>query len=168
MAIERRMLGSYLPLREAMDRLFDGSFIVPTGPSAFPPANLRVTDNDVIVEMAVPGVKAEDLTLSITGDTVTVSGETKRENREKRGQTYVEEITEGSFQRSFGLPVQVDADKAQASYENGMLTLTLPKAASVKPRTILVTQPGMDQKQEPSSEGDMQQEAVPAAVGSAS
>jgi HSP20 family protein len=162
------MLGSYLPLREMMDRLFEGNFIIPTGQQTFPPANLRVTDNDVIVEMAVPGVKAEDFTISVTGDTVTVTGETKRENHEQRGQTYVEEVIEGSFQRSFGLPVQVDADKAQASYENGMLTLTLPKAASVKPRTIPVTQPSMGQKQEPSSEGDMQQEAVPAATGSAS
>jgi HSP20 family protein len=146
MALDRRrMMGNYLPLRDAIDRLFEGSVISPQmvgGQAGFPAANVHVTDDDVIVEMAVPGVNPEDINISVSGDTVTVSGEARRErhDKDKKGQTYVEEIWEGSFQRSFVLPFPVDADKANATFENGMLKLTLPKSEAAKPRKIQLTQ----------------------------
>ncbi|HEX6509338.1 MAG TPA: Hsp20/alpha crystallin family protein [Chloroflexota bacterium] len=171
MALDRRrMTGSYLPLREAMDRLFEGSFISPQamgGQGGFPAANLEVTDDDVIIEMAVPGVNPDDINISVTGDTVTISGEVKRDRQQRKGQRYLEEIFEGSFQRSFVLPFPVDADKATANFENGTLRLTLPKSEAAKPRKIQVAgqrslqgqtqQQGMAQQQD-----QIQKEQVPA------
>ena len=139
----RRMSGSYLPLREAMDRLFEGSFISPqmlSGQSGAPPANVHVTDDDVIIDMAVPGVNPDDINTFVTGDTVTISGESKRQRSEQKGQAYIEEIMEGNFQRSFVLPFPVDADRASATVNNGILKLTLPKSESAKPRKIQVSQ----------------------------
>ena len=157
MAIDRRRgSGGYLPLREAMDRLFEGSFIAPHmfgGQTAFPPINFHVTDEAAIVEMAIPGVNQDEVNMSVTGDTLTISGEVKRRQQSQAGQAFVQEIFEGQFQRSFTLPFQVDADKASASYENGMLNLTLPKAESIKPRKIQVTQG--------SGQGSVQKETVP-------
>src|SRR5579872_4424850 len=114
MAIERtRMSSGYLPLRDAIDRLFEGSFISPRtldGQTGFPSANVTVTDENVVVEMAIPGVNPNDINISVTGDTLTVSGKTKGRHNEEKGQSYVEEIWEGAFQRSLVLPFPVDAD----------------------------------------------------------
>lgn len=130
-----------MPLRDAFDQLFETSFIMPGGLTAqggFPPVDMQVTEDDVVVKMAVPGATPDDINISVTGDTVVVSGEVRREQREQKAQTHFEEIWYGSFQRAFALPVQVDANKAGASFENGMLTLTLPKAEATKPRKIQV------------------------------
>jgi HSP20 family protein len=110
------------------------------GQSGFPPVNFHVTADDAIVEMAIPGVKPDEINIAVTGDTLTVSGEVKRQRQSEAGQPYFQEIYEGQFQRSFTLPFPVDSDKASASVENGMLTLTLPKAESIKPRKIQVSQ----------------------------
>jgi len=162
MAIDRqRMSGGYLPLRDAIDRLFEGSFITPQllpGQASFPSSNLHVTEDEVVLESAVPGASPENIDISVTGNTVTVSGEIKREQRTQRGQAYVEELFRGQFQRSFRLPVEVDADKADATFENGVLKLTLPKAESVKPRKIQV---GGQRGGKAQTRGDAQQETVP-------
>lgn len=143
MALDRRrMTGNYLPLRDAIDHLFEGSFISPqmlSGQGVFPQANVRVTDDDVIIEMAIPGADPDDITVSVSGDTVTISGEVTKEQHDKRGQTYIEEITVGAFQRSFTLPFPVDVSKADASFENGMLRLSLPKSEAAKPRKVQVS-----------------------------
>jgi HSP20 family protein len=170
MAIERRrMIGSYLPLREAMDRLFEGSFISPqlfSGQGTFPAANLHVTDEDVIIEMAIPGLNPDDVNISVTGDTVTLSGEVKREKHDQKGKTYVEEIMEGHFQRSFVLPFPVNADRANAMFENGILKLTLPKSESAKPRKIQVSRPRtLGGQTERETQGEVQKETVPAKSG---
>ena len=144
MALERRrMMGSYVPLRDAIDRLFEGSFISPhmfTEQAVFPAANLHTTDDEVIVEMSIPGLNPDDINISVTGDTVTVSGEAKRERRDQKEHTYVEEMWQGRFQRSFALPFPVDANRTNATMDNGILKLTLPKSEAAKPRKIQVTQ----------------------------
>ena len=142
MAIDRtRGTSDYLPLRDAINRLFEGSFITPQVFSAqvgFPTVNLFTSDDDVLVEMAIPGATPDDLNISVTGDTVTVSGEVKRRQENQKGQPFFQEIFEGRFQRSFTLPIEVDADKAEASFEHGILTLRLPKSEATKPRRIQV------------------------------
>jgi HSP20 family protein len=142
MAIDhRRMTGEFVPLRDIMQQLVEGSFITPqsfTGQGTFPPVDLYVTDDDVIVELAVPGGSHDDLSISVTGETVTVTGEIKREPRGEKGHAYAQEIWQGKFQRSFKLPVQIDADKAEASFEQGILMLRLPKAEATKPRKIQI------------------------------
>ena len=165
MALERRrMTPSYFPLRDAIDRLFESSFIAPqgfTGQMDFPTANVHATDDDVVVEMAVPGAKPDDINVSVTGDTVNISGEVKRERHEQKGQTYIDEMYHGQFQRSFTLPFPVDADKANATCENGILQLTLPKSEAVKPRRIQVSQQRTLEGQARQTEGKAQKETVP-------
>src|ERR671926_1142057 len=82
MSIDRRRTPGYLSLRDAMDRLVAGSVLMPEymqgGAEGWPPTNLRVTDEDVVVYMAIPGANPDDLNLSVTGDTVTISGEVGR------------------------------------------------------------------------------------------
>jgi HSP20 family protein len=165
MAMERRrMMSSYFPLRDAMERLFESSFIAPqgfTGQMGFPTANVHVTDVDVVVELAVPGATPDDINVSVTGETVSISGEVKREQHEQKGQTYIDEMYRGHFQRSFTLPFPVDTDKANATFENGILKLTLPKSEAVKPRRIQVSQQRTLEGQAPKSEGKVQKETVP-------
>lgn len=98
------------------------------------------TDQDVIVSMPTPGIKPDDLDISITGDTVTVRGETKQQtdNEDQKRNYYFKEIRYGSFARSVTLPAVVDANKAKAETEDGILTLTLPKAETAKPKSIKV------------------------------
>ena len=140
MAIDRSR--GYMPLRDAIDQLFAGSFITPqafSGSGSYPPVDLYLSENDVVLQMCVPGVNPNDINIQVTGDTVTVSGEIKREQQGQKGQASFEEIWRGKFQRSFSLPTEVDPDKANASYENGMLSLTLPKSEATKPRKIQVS-----------------------------
>ena len=170
MAIDRnrRSQGGYVPLRTAIDQLFEGSFLNPQmfGTQAgFPQTDVHVSENDVTVEMAVPGANPNDINIQVTGDTVTISGEVKGHQEGQKGQTYVQEIWQGRFQRSFTLPVEVDANKAEANYENGILTLTLPKSESTKPRKIQVKSQHTVQGQ---TVGGTQQETVPVQGGASS
>jgi HSP20 family protein len=128
-------------LREAMDRLFDDAFTQPFGRSVgsqFPAVDLYQTEDDVVVKATIPGMKAEDVQISVTGDLFTLKGEYK-EKEESREKTYhVREQHYGTFERTFSLPARVVADKARAEFEDGILTVTLPKADEVKPKTISV------------------------------
>ena len=131
-------------LRDAMDRLFDEAFTRPWlardgGGGAFEPAvDMYQTENDVVVKTAVPGLKPEDVQINVTGDMLTIKGET-RESSETREKAYhIRERRWGAFERSIPLPTLIMADKAKAEFENGVLTITLPKAEEVKPKTITV------------------------------
>jgi HSP20 family protein len=131
-------------LRDAMDRMLDEGFFrvpVPFGPSAegSMAVDMYETDDSVIVKTAIPGVKAEDIDVSITGDTLTVKAETKEEEEVKRESYLRRERRYGSYCRSVTLPGGLHADKAEADYSDGILTLTLPKAEEVKPKSIKVT-----------------------------
>jgi len=135
-------------LREAMDRLLEDSFVRPRSgwPAPIEAGALAVdmyeTDDAVVVKTAIPGVKPEDIDISLTGDTLTIKGETKFEEEVKE-ETYVRrEMRYGSFARTLAIPAPVVADKAQAEFENGVLMLTLPKAEEVKPRAIQVKAKG--------------------------
>ncbi|HDN79148.1 MAG: Hsp20/alpha crystallin family protein [Chloroflexi bacterium] len=132
-----------ISLREAMDRLFEESFvrpfgwIAPAGTESFA-IDMYETDDEIVVKAAIPGVKPEDIDVSLSGDVLTIKGEVK-EGKEIREENYIRrERRYGTFCRSVSLPVQVDVDKAKAEYENGILTLTLPKAEAVKPKVIKV------------------------------
>src|SRR5436309_10488783 len=101
MAIDRRRSsGGYLPLRDALDQLFESSFLTPQffsgAGGGFPPSDLYISDDDVIVELAVPGANPDDINVSVTGDTVTISGEIKHERHTSaKGQPYFQEIWSG-------------------------------------------------------------------------
>ena len=136
-------------MRETMDRLFERGFSRPwrlltwdMGEGFFP-VDLYETDNEVVVKASLPGVKAEDVEIAVTGDTLTIKGETKEEHEEKKPNYYRQERRYGAFQRVLTLPVRVDADKADATFEQGVLNLRLPKVPEVRPKTIEVKPKGV-------------------------
>lgn len=133
-----------MSLREAMDRLFEESVVRPRAGWLAPlgaeslAVDMYETDEEVVVRTAVPGVKPEDIDVSITGDVLTIKGETRAEEKVEKANYIRQERRYGAFSRSLSLPSIVMADKATADFENGVLTLTLPKAEEVKPKTITV------------------------------
>ena len=139
-------LRDLVSLRDAMDRLFEESFVQPRG--AWPTLagreqslalDVYETDDDLVVEASLPGVKPEEVDISIVGNTLTIRGEHEEQHEKKEeGKYYCRERRYGAFQRSVSLPVEVNADKAQATFEDGVLKLSLPKAEEAKPKRIEV------------------------------
>jgi len=130
-------------LRDAMDRLVEDSFVRPSrfwidGGRGDLPIDMYQTANDVVVKASLPGFKPEEVDISIAGDTLTIKGEHKEEKEVKEEDYLYKERRYGSFSRSLPIPVQVKSDKAEAVFENGVLTLTLPKAEEIKPKQIKV------------------------------
>jgi len=130
-------------LRDAMDRLFEDSFV--RTPRLWPkigewelPIDMHQTANDIIVKASLPGFKPEEVDISITSDTITIKGEHKEEQEVKEENYSYKERRYGTFNRSVLIPVQVKSDKAEAVFEDGVLTLTMPKAEEVKPKQIKV------------------------------
>lgn len=130
-----------MTLREAMDRLFDDSFTHSVGLGAnggMPVIDLYQTGDDVVVKASLPGLKADDVQISVTGDVLTLRGEFKQEQEKKEATWHLREHRYGSFERSIQLPSEVQTDKARADFENGILTITMPKSEMTKPKTITV------------------------------
>ncbi|MBE3558839.1 MAG: Hsp20/alpha crystallin family protein [Ktedonobacteraceae bacterium] len=131
----------FMPLREAMNRLFEESFISPR----FELLTMRTFPVDVyetedkqqyVIEAALPGLKPEDIEVTAEDDTVCIRVAKKEETKVKKG-TYVrQERYEGAMSRTVVLPTAVDTAKVQATYEHGVLTLQAPKAEAVKPKQI--------------------------------
>jgi HSP20 family protein len=95
-------------------------------------------DNEVLVRAEVPGVKKEDLEISVTGDLFTIKGQTRREEKEEKGDYYRCEVSQGSFSRTVTLPAMVDEAGAKAQLKDGMLEVTLPKTEKSKKRAIKI------------------------------
>ena len=130
-----------MTLREAMDRLFDDAFTRPfstTDGGSAPAIDMYQTDDEIVVKASLPGIKSDEVQINITGDVLTLKGEVKHEEETKEKAWHIREQHWGSFQRSVALPTNVVADKAKAEFENGILTITLPKAEEVKPKTITI------------------------------
>ena len=128
-----------MTLLEAMDRLFDDAFTRPVsmrGGSVVPAVDLYQTEDEVVVKASLPGLKSEDVHISVTADVLTLSGEFKQDSEKKETTYHIREHRYGSFERSVMLPTEVQTDKAKADFENGILTISLPKAEAVKPKTI--------------------------------
>jgi HSP20 family protein len=141
-------LGELISLRQAMDRLFEDSFVRPrsgyAGDEHQLALDIRSTADSLVVEAALPGVKPEDVDISVLGDTLTISASSREENaREEEGYSY-REIRRGSFSRTVTLAGGLKADAATATFENGMLKLTIPKAEEAKPRQIQIKANGSD------------------------
>ena len=128
-----------MTLREAMDRLFDDAFTRPISMSAvsgMPAIDLYQTADEIVVKAALPGLKPDEVQISVTGEVLTLRGEFKQQEEKKEATWHIREQRYGSFERSIMLPTEVQTDKAKADFENGILTISLPKAEAVKPRTI--------------------------------
>lgn len=132
-------------IRDAMDRMFDRGVARPwrlvnwdPTSNGFVPVDLYETDDEVVVKASLPGVSGEDVQISVTGETLTIKGETKEEHEETGKDFYRRERRVGSFHRTLSLPASVVADNAKAEFEDGVLELHLPKVPEIRPKTIAV------------------------------
>lgn len=101
-----------------------------------PSVDIAEKDGNIVVKAELPGLEAKDIELSVSGDLLTLKGEKKREEETKEQDYYRREIYSGSFQRTFRLPDEVDSDKVDASFKNGILTITMPKTEGTKQKKI--------------------------------
>jgi HSP20 family protein len=128
-----------------MNRLFDNFFTGWPEPRRgllegewAPSVDVAETDTEITVTAELPGVKQEEVDVTITDDILTLKGEKKEEKEVKEKNYHRIERTYGSFQRSINLPTGVQADKAKAAYKDGILTITVPKVEEAKPKQIKI------------------------------
>ncbi len=130
-----------MDLRRSMDHLFE-DYAYPfrhlVGHQAVIPLDIYHTDNAMVVKGSLPGVKPEDVDITITGDTLTIRGESKEDKEVKRDDYLCREHYYGTLSRTVTLPDGLDIDKAEASFEDGVLTLTIPKSEEQKPKQIKI------------------------------
>lgn len=138
------LMNDFVSLRDAMDRLFNESLVPGTrgapGSSVFP-LDVYATDEAMTILAAVPGIDPSALDISIEKGQVSIKGEVPdvASSEEARNATwYLHELPRGEFHRTLSVPFEVDANRAEATFENGMLRLTLPKAEAARPRQIKV------------------------------
>ena len=138
-------MADFVSLRDAMDRLVEDSFIRPnafTGLAAGQlavPIDLWDTPEAYHLRADLPGLTPEAIDISVTGDTVQLAGEIKPSTDVTQDGWLRQERRFGKFQRAFTLPVQIDPNKVEATFNNGVLELVLHKAESVRPKSIKVT-----------------------------
>ncbi|OUL29890.1 molecular chaperone [Nostoc sp. T09] len=130
-------------LQRQMNRLFDR--LTPTtnggesmGFGFVPAAEMEETDDAIHLRLEVPGLEAKDLNVEVTADAVSISGERKSETKTEEKGIARSEFRYGRFQRVIPLPVQIQNDKVEAEYKDGILRLTLPKSVSDKQKTVKV------------------------------
>jgi len=138
----RRNRSDSASLHREMDDLFDGFFRGLDRPlggyQAWPAIDVAERDDAIVIRAEVPGCKADDIDISIYGNTLTISGEKEESKKESNGGYYHVESTYGSFRRDVGLPTDVNADKVDATCEDGVLSITLPKAEASRARKVKV------------------------------
>ena len=120
--------GSFEP--SGKDQLATGTFV--------PAVDIYSDEQNLVLKLEVPGVNEEDLNVTVENNTLTIQGERKFEKEEKEENFHRIERRYGSFSRTFKLPSTIDAEKVEASYEKGILKITLGKKAEAKPRQIKV------------------------------
>ena len=127
-------------LQREMNHALRGGEPAYHGPrGVYPPINLHESDDGYLLTAEVPGVRPEDIDVSIEGATVTLSGQRKVEYAAGEGvSVHRRERQSGTFRRAFELPAEIDLDRARATHRNGALTLELPKSAALQPRQIEV------------------------------
>lgn len=138
--------GSVGRLRKDMDDLWKRFFDAEPGLPAMrgqvsnflPVVNVKETEEALEVTAEVPGLKPEEIEVSLIGDVLTLKGEKKEEREETKGDYHLVERRFGSFQRSFRLPMEVERDKLSAKHKDGVLSITLPKAKKQTATTIKV------------------------------
>ena len=145
MAIVRwEPFGDLMSLRQAMDQLVEESFVRPaqllelTGREMKPLIDVYQTSTEVVVKASLPGVKPEDVEINIAENMLTIKGESKGEQEVKEEDYLYREHYSTIFTQSVTLPSTIQADKAEAASENGVLTITIPKAEDAKPKKVEV------------------------------
>lgn len=132
-----------MSLRNAMDQLFESAFVSPMfgwlQPSPWGFAmDVSENDDEFLVKATLPGINPDDLEITLDNNVLTIKGEVKEEKESEERRYHLRERRYGKFSRSFSLPSWVDAEHIDAQYENGILTLRLPKVEEAKPKRIKV------------------------------
>ena len=134
--------GDLARLHSDMDELFDDFFSGLDRPffgyKAWPAFDIAEKESEFVVKAEVPGCKAEDISISVHGSTLTISGEKKMETEEKEKGYYHAECSYGSFRRDLNLGADIDSNRIEAQCKDGVLTITLPKAETAKAVKIKV------------------------------
>jgi HSP20 family protein len=128
-------------MRSMMDQMFDNAVtrqVDTLRGMDWMALDVYQTDNDVVVKATLPGINPDDINISITQQILTIRGEIKEEKVVEKATYHIRERRTGSLTRSVQLPTPVISDRAKAEYENGVLTLILPKAEEVRPKSITV------------------------------
>ncbi|WP_297056869.1 Hsp20/alpha crystallin family protein [Thermosulfurimonas sp.] len=131
-------------LKREMDRIWDEFFGRMRFPERWeglewsPAIDVSETDDAVVVRADIPGLDPEDLEVRLSGRTLTIKGEKKQEKEEKKENFYRVERVYGSFVRTVDLPAEVEADRAEATYKNGVLKITLPKKAEARGKKVKI------------------------------
>lgn len=128
-------------LRRDMLRLLDsvaGATSSDVGAGVFPPLNITQDDDNFYVRAEIPGIKPSELTITSVRNRVSLAGKREIQGEHERVSYHRKERAEGSFNRTVTLPTEVNAERVDATYADGILTLTLPKAEETKPRQITV------------------------------
>lgn len=129
-------------LRREIDRLFDDAFGREGARGAratwAPVVDVREEDRALIFEFELPGLRPEQVEITSDNGVLTVRGDKREERTENEGRQHIVERTYGAFSRSFQLPQGVDEERIEASFENGVLTVRVPKAAQPQPRRIQI------------------------------
>lgn len=130
-------------IQDEMNRMFDSYFARKPGGGEMmiwnPVVDISETEEEITVAAEVPGIRKEDIKITIQDNVLTLSGEKHQEKEEKHKQYHRVERSFGSFQRSFSLPSSVSADKVKAKYKDGILVVVLPKSEESKPKEIQVS-----------------------------
>ena len=152
-------LGELVSLRQAMDRLFEDSSARPRGwglaaqMGGTLPLDVTNTPDALVVEAALPGIRPEDVEITVEDRTLSIRAQSTDEREETQGETLIKEIRRGSSSRTVTLPTGLEADKATATFDNGVLRLSFPRAEAVKPRQIRIS-PTIDGRSSNGSAGD--------------
>ncbi|MGD2082595.1 MAG: Hsp20/alpha crystallin family protein [Chromatiales bacterium] len=145
----RRELSPFEDVDRMFDRLFEGGWMSPFAwrvpewtalrdlEERVPSVDVIDREDEILVRAEIPGMRKEDVDVSISGDLLTIRGET-REEKEEKGEYYRSEIRRGTFTRAVRLPAAVDMEKAKARFEAGMLEITLPKTEKAVRHSIHV------------------------------
>jgi HSP20 family protein len=142
---ENEPFGLLANFRDEVDRLFDDFFapwkrkrLLPTEAVWSPELDVYEDENNVMVSADLPGMKPEEIDISVSGNTLKISGE-KKKKEEKKGRNYYRlEKSYGSFFRRVELPAAIDAGKISATYKDGVLEVTLPKTGKTKPKKVKI------------------------------
>ena len=135
-------LRDFVTLRDAMDKAFEEGFLPPKlfmpENGGMMPIDLFETPEHFTLKTMLPGIPAEKVDIEATTAQVTIKGEHKEDAKVTEGARVREELRYGKYERTVVLPAEIDPDKVEAVYENGLLTLVLPKAEVVKPKTVKI------------------------------
>lgn len=137
---KRSYPSTYTPVRSIFDDFFAPTLwddFFTTQPSfSNLSADVWEEKDDIFVKMALPGIKKDDIKITINEDNITIKGQSKDEEKEDKDKKYYFRSMETSFEQSFNLPTKVNPDKVDAEFKDGVLTVKLPKTEEVKPREV--------------------------------